>query len=173
VSSAAEPRQRLRSTRTRDLVERRLSMVRLLIAIFVARIAVTVLEVTESNVSWWSALITAGIAIEAWRAWTVSRVAKREHLAPAPVPDSDWDRFLRPLERVGPAVIYVLTAVFVVAVLVLVLLGDSRDTLLDVAVIGREITTFFFLGVVLAGYMSVREAGRPEAGGAGPGSTAS
>ena len=156
MSSAAEPRRRLRS-RTRDLVERRLSLVRLVIAIFVARIAVTVVEVSESNVSVWSALITVAIAIEAWRAWAVSRVAKREQLEPAPVPDSGWDRLLRPLERSGPPVIYALTAAFVVAVLVLVLVGDSRDTLLDVAVIGREITTFFFLGVVFAGYMSVRE----------------
>jgi len=174
VSSAAEAKRRLRSTRTRDLAERRLSLVRLLIAIFVARIAVTVLEVTEQSVSWWSALITVAIAIEAWRAWTVSRVAKREHLEPAPVPDSGWDRFLRPLERTGPAILYGLTAVFVVAILVLLVLGEPHDTLLDIAVIGREITTFFFLGVVLAGYMSVRGAGRPEAvGGAGPGSTPS
>lgn len=158
MSSTAEPKskRRLRS-RTRDLVEKRLSLVRLLIAIFVARIAVTVVEVSESNVSWWSALITLAIAIEAWRAWTVARVAKREHLAPAEVPDSGWDRFLRPLERVGPAVVYGLTAVFVVAVLVVVALGNSRDTLLDVAVIGREITTFVFLGIVFAGYMSVRQ----------------
>jgi hypothetical protein len=157
MSSTTEPqrKRRLRS-RTRDLVERRLSLVRLLIAIFVARIAVTVVEVSESNVSWWSALITLAIAIEAWRAWTVARVAKREQLEPAPVPDSGWDRFLRPLERVGPAIVYALTAVFVVAVLVLVALGNPRDTLLDAAVIGREITTFFFLGVIFAGYMSVR-----------------
>jgi hypothetical protein len=172
VSSTAEPKRRL-PTRTRDLVERRLSLVRLMIAIFVARIAVTVVEVTESKVEWWTALITVAIAIEAWRAWTVSRVAKRGQLQPAPVPDSGWDRFLRPLERSGPAIIYGLTAAFVVAVLVLVALGDPRDTLLDIAVIGREITTFFFLGVVLAGYMSVRQA-RPEApGGAGPGTTGS
>jgi hypothetical protein len=171
VSSAAEPKRHL-PTRTRDLVERRLSLVRLMIAIFVARIAVTVVEVTESKVEWWTALITVAIAIEAWRAWTVSRVAKREHLQPVSVPDSGWDRFLRPLERSGPAIIYGLTAIFVVAVLVLVALGDPRDTLLDIAVIGREITTFFFLAVVLAGYMSVRQV-RPEAaGGAGPGSTA-
>jgi hypothetical protein len=163
VSSSTQPerRQRLRS-RTRDLVERRLSLVRLLLAIFVARIAVTVVEVSESNVSWWSALITLAIAIEAWRAFTVARVARREHRSPAPIADSGWDRFLRPLERVGPVAIYALTAAFVVAVLVLVALGDSRDTLLDVAVIGREITTFFFLGVIFAGYMSVRQPRGPE-----------
>jgi hypothetical protein len=165
MSTGTEPqrRHRLRS-RTRDLVARRISLVHLVFAIFVARIAVTVVEVGESNVSWFSALITLGIAIEAWRAWTVARVARREHLTPAPVPDSGWDRFLRPLERVGPAVIYALTAVFVVAALVLVALGNPRDTLLDIAVIGREITTFFFLAVVLAGYMSVRDVSRPGDG---------
>jgi hypothetical protein len=156
VASETEPKRRFRS-RTRDLVERRISLVRLVIAIFVARIAVTVVEVSESNVSFWSALITLAIAIEAWRAWMVWRIAKREHLEPAPVPDSGWDRFLRPLERSGPAIIYGLTAAFVVAVLIVVALGNSRDTLLDVAVVGREITTFFFLAVVLAGYMSVRQ----------------
>ena len=128
-----------------------------MIAIFVARIAVTVVEVSESNVSWWSALITLAIGIEAWRAWSVMRVAKRGDLVQAPVPDSGWDRFLRPLERRGPAVIYALTAAFVVAALVLVALGNPRDTLLDIAVIGREVTTFFFLAVIFAGYMSTRQ----------------
>lgn len=156
MSTDAEPRRRLRS-RTRDLAERRLSLVKLLIAIFVARMVVTVVEVTEERVSVFSALITAAIAIEAWRAWAVSRVAKRDHLQAAPIPDSGWDRFLRPLERYGPAVIYALTAVFVVAAVVVLLIGDSHDRLLDVAIIGREITTFFFVAVILAGYMSVRQ----------------
>jgi hypothetical protein len=169
MSATTEPgrKRRLRS-RTRDLVERRLSLVRLVIAIFVARIAVTVVEVSESSVTFWSALITLAIGIEAWRAWSVMRVAKRGDLVPRPIPDSGWDRFLRPLERVGPAVIYALTAIFVVAVLVLVVLGNPRDTLLDVAMVGREVTTFFFLAVVLAGYMSTRQAagpGEPTTGG--------
>jgi hypothetical protein len=155
MSTAAEPKRRLRS-RTRDLAERRLSLVKLLIAIFVARIAVTVVEVGEERFSLFTALITAAIAIEAWRAWAVSRVAKREHLQTAPIPDSGWDRFLRPLERYGPAVIYALTAVFVLAALVVLLLGNSHETLLDIAVIGRELTTFFFVAVILAAYMSVR-----------------
>lgn len=151
------PRPRLGS-RTRDLAERRLSLVKLLIALFVARMVVTVVEVTEQRLSFWSVLITAAIGIEAWRAWSVSRVAKREHREPAPLPDTAWDRFLRPLERVGPAAIYALTAVFVVVALVLLALGNPHDTLLDVAIVCREITTFFFLGVILAAYMSVRRA---------------
>lgn len=155
MSSAAETKPRLRS-RTRDLAKRRPSLVRLLIALFVARVAVTVVEVTETRLTWWSLLITAAIGIEAWRAWTVSRVAKVEHLEPAPPPDSKWDHFLRPLERSGPAVLYSLTAMFLAATLVLVILGNSRDTLLDIAIIGREITTLFFLAVILAAYRSVR-----------------
>ncbi|MDX6624307.1 MAG: hypothetical protein QOE75_2239 [Solirubrobacterales bacterium] len=131
MSTAAEPKRRFHS-RTRDLAERRLSL--------------------------FSVLITAAIAIEAWRAWAVSRVARREHLRAASIPDSGWGRFLRPLERHGPAVIYALTAIFAVVAIVLLLLGDSHEALLDAAVIGREITTFFFLAVVLAGYMSVRRA---------------
>lgn len=127
---------------------------------------VTVVEVSEERISVFSAFITVAIAIEAWRAWAVSRVAKRDHLQAAPIPDSRWDRFLRPLERHGPVVIYTLTAAFVLAAVVILLIGDPHDTLLDVAVIGREITTFFFLAVVLAGYMSLRR-GSEEAAGAG------
>lgn len=156
MSTAAEPSHRLRS-RTRDLAERRLSLVKLLIAIFVARMVVTVVEVTEERFSLFTALITAAIAVEAWRAWSVSRVARRDHLQAAPIPDSGWDRFLRPLERYGPAVIYALTAVFVVAALAVLALGNSHDRLLDIALVGRELTTVFFVAVILAGYMSVRK----------------
>lgn len=159
MASDAGTKPRLRS-RTRDLAERRPSLVRLLIALFVARVAVTAVEVTESRLTWWSLLVTAAIGIEAWRAWTVSRVARTEHAEPAPPPDSRWDRFLRPLERSGPAVLYALTAVFLAATLVLVILGDPRDTLLDIAIIGRELTTLFFLAVIVAAYLSLRRAAR-------------
>jgi hypothetical protein len=156
VSIAAEPKRRFRS-RTRDLAERRLSLVKLLIAIFVARMVVTVVELGEQRVNLFTALITAAIAIEAWRAWAVSRVAKREHLQEAAIPDSGWDRFLRPLEKFGPAMIYALTAAFALVAVVILILGGSHDDLLDAAVIGREITTFFFVAVILAAYMSVRQ----------------
>ena len=131
---------------------------KLLVAIFVARMVVTVVEVTEQRLSFWSILITAAIAVEAWRAWSVARVAKREHVAAAPLPDTAWDRFLRPLERVGPAIIYGLTAAFVLAAVVLLILGNPHDALLDIAIACREITTVVFVGVILAGYMSVRQA---------------
>ena len=113
LSATAKKRPRLRS-RTRDLAERRLSLVKLLVAIFVARMVVTVVEVTEQRLSFFSILVTAAIAVEAWRAWSVARVAKQEHAEPAPLPDTPWDRFLRPLERVGPAIVYGLTVVFAV-----------------------------------------------------------
>jgi small-conductance mechanosensitive channel len=160
LPSAAEHRPRLRS-RTRDLAERRLSLVKLLVALFVARMVVTVVEVTEQRLSFWTILVTLAIGVEAWRAWSVARVARREHLESAPLPDSGWDRFLRPVERVGPAVVYGLTAVFAVAALVLLVLGNPRDALLDVAVVCREITTVVFVAVILAAYMSVREQPRP------------
>lgn len=118
---------------------------------------VTVVELGEQRVNLFTALITAAIAIEAWRAWAVSRVAKREHLQEAPIPDSGWDRFLRPLEKYGPAVIYALTAAFALVAVVILILGDSHDALLDAAVIGREITTFFFVAVILSAYMSLRK----------------
>ena len=115
-------------------------------------------EVTEQRVSVFSAFITLAIAVEAWRAWAVSRVAKRDHAPAEPIPDSAWDRFLRPLERVGPTMVYALTALFVLAAAVLLITGDPHDRLLEVAVIGREITTVFFVGVIFAAYMSVRQA---------------
>jgi hypothetical protein len=135
-------------------------MVRLLIALFVARMVVTVVEVTEQRLAFWSVFVTAAIGLEAWRAWGVSRVAKRGDLEPAPLPDTSWDRFLRPIERAGPPLLYGLTAVFLLAAAILLLLGNPHDTLLDVAIVCREITTLFFLAVILAGYMSVRRASR-------------
>ncbi len=131
---------------------------KLLVAIFVARMVVTVVEVTEQRLSFLSILVTGAIAVEAWRAWSMARVARRDHVEQAPLPDTPWDRFLRPLERVGPAVVYGLTALFVVAAVVLLVLGDPHDKLLDVAVVCREITTVVFVGVILAAYMSVRAA---------------
>src|SRR5918998_1716301 len=85
------------------LAERRGSLVRLLIALFAARIAVTITEIAESDVTLFSAFITAAIGIEAWRAWLVSRVA-RGGGGPAVVelPDTVWNRILLPLERRGP-----------------------------------------------------------------------
>jgi hypothetical protein len=157
LPATAEKRPRLRS-RTRDLAERRLSLVKLLVAIFVARMVVTVVEMTEQRLSFFSLLITLAIAVEAWRAWSVARVARGEHAEPVPIPDSAWDRFLRPLERTGPAIVYGLTAVFVVVAVILLALGNPHDALLDVAIACREITTFVFVGVIFAAYMSVRQA---------------
>jgi uncharacterized membrane protein YqjE len=147
-------------SRTRDLAERRPTLVKLLIAIFVARMVVTVVEMTEQRLTLFSLLITAAIGVEAWRAWSVSRVARDEpgEQARAPASDTAWDRLLRPLERTGPAVIYGLTGVFVVAAVVLLVLGDPHDRLLDIAVVCRELTTFVFVGVILAAYMSMRRA---------------
>ncbi|MEZ5121694.1 MAG: hypothetical protein R2736_08970 [Solirubrobacterales bacterium] len=64
-------------SRTVRLVEQRLSIVRLLVALFVARIVVTIAEIAESRLTLWSVLISAAIGIEAWRAWRVRRAARR------------------------------------------------------------------------------------------------
>jgi hypothetical protein len=152
-------------SRTRLLAERRPSLVRLLIALFVARIAVTVTEIAESRVLGWSALITAVIGIEAWRAWSVRRDARRDPSAAShaePVPDSVWDRVLRPLERHAPLALYVLSALYLAAFLALLVAGEPRDVLLDVAVIAREAITVFFLLVIVAAYRSIRPP-RPRA----------
>lgn len=145
-------------SRTRYVAERRLSLVRLLIALFVARVVITIVELTEERITWWSLLVTLAIGIEAWRAWSVARVARRSGVAPGPLPDTVWDRMLAPAERAGPAIIYAATAVFVVVALVLLALGNPHDVLLDVAIVAREITTFLVIGVLIAGYLSVRDA---------------
>jgi hypothetical protein len=144
------------------IAERRGSLVRLLIALFAARIAVTITEIAESDVTLFSAVITAAIGIEAWRAWRVSRVALREGGPAVELPDTVWNRILLPLERRGPAILFVLTAVYVVVFLGVVIAGESRETLLDVAVICREVITFLFLGVLVAGYLSVRPTFRDD-----------
>jgi hypothetical protein len=149
-----------RRSRTRQLAERRPSLVRLLIALFVARIAVTVTEVAESQVTWWSALITLAIGLEAWRAWSVRRDARRAGgpaPAPPPLPDTVWDRMLRPVERLAPPALYGLGAIYLVVWAGLAIAGEPRDTLLDIAVIAREVITFFFLFVILAAYRSLRD----------------
>src|SRR5918997_5899455 len=132
------------------LAERRGSLVRLLIALFAARIVVTITEIVESEVTLFSAVITAAIGIEAWRAWRVSRVARREGGPAVELPDTVWNRILLPLERRGPVILYALSAVYAVAYLAVRIGGESRDTLLDAAVISREVITFVFLGVLVA-----------------------
>jgi hypothetical protein len=156
------PRHRIGS-RSVAIAERRASLVRLLIALFVARIVVTISEIIESEVTAWSAFVTAAIGIEAWRAWRVSRVAHTEKAGQVTLPDSFWNRVLLPLERRGPIVLYSLSAVYAVAFAAVLIAGESRETLLDVAVISREVITFFFLGVLVAGYLSVRPTLRDEA----------
>lgn len=145
--------------KTVALAKRRASLVRLLIALFVARIVVTITEIVESEVTIFSAVVTAAIGVEAWRAWRVSRVAGGAAVA---LPDTFWNRGLLPLERRGPVVLYVLSAVYAVAFVALLAAGESRDALLDAAVISREVITFVFLAVLVAGYLSVRPTLRDE-----------
>jgi len=146
----------MRRLRTTELVERRLSLVRLIIALFVARIVVTIAEITEERVSAFTALVTAAIGVEAWRAWSVARTARAAADEPAALPDTRWDRLLRPAERRGPALLYALAAAFALTYIAFKVFDGNAETLLDVTVIVREVTTFLFLGVLLAGYMSVR-----------------
>jgi hypothetical protein len=148
--------------KTVALAKRRTSLVRLLIALFVARIVVTVTEIVESEVTLFSAFVTAAIGIEAWRAWRVSRAAAYGGGASVALPDTFWNRLLLPLERRGPLVLYALSVAYAVAFVAVLAAGESRDTLLDAAVISREVITFVFLGVLVAGYLSVRPTLRDE-----------
>lgn len=152
----------------RRLVERSASLapllVALLVALFVARVTVTITEFAESRVTWWGVLLTAAVGLEAWRAWTLARVGRAAAPGP-PVPaqatrttaGSGYERVLRALERRGPAVLYAVSAAYAVMYVVLVFAGTSRDALLDVAVVVREVTTLFFLAVILLARRSLRE----------------
>jgi hypothetical protein len=142
-------------SRTVALAERRGSLVRLLIALFAARIAVTITEIVESELTFWSVLITAAIGIEAWRGWRVSR-APHAVGATVTLPDTVWNRMLLPLEHRGPPVLFALTAIYLVAYAVLLIADESADTILIVAQASREVITVVFVGVLVAGYMSVR-----------------
>ena len=156
MSTGGSTRHRLGS-RTVAIVERRGSLVRLLIALFIARMVVTVTEIIESELTWFSAVITVAIGLEAWRAWRVSRVARRTgDKGIVALPDTVWNRMLEPLERRGPLVLYVLTALYAGAFGALLLANESRGTLLTAAQVSREVITLIFLAVLLAGYLSVR-----------------
>jgi hypothetical protein len=145
-------------SRTVAIVERRSSLVRLLIALFVARIVVTITEIIESEVTVFSAVVTVAIGLEAWRAWRVRRVARLQHARTVELPDTVWNRMLIPLERRGPPFLYALTAAYAVAYTAVLIAGESRDTLLVAAQISREVVTLLFLAVLFAGYLSVRPA---------------
>jgi hypothetical protein len=149
-------------SRTVAVAERRSSLVRLLIALFVARIVVTITEVIESEVTFFSAVVTAAIGIEAWRAWRVSRAVRGEPVQAIELPNTVWNRVLLPLERRGPPVLYALTAAYAIAYVAVLAVGESRETLLLAAQIGREVITFAFLAVLLAGYLSVRSTLKTE-----------
>jgi hypothetical protein len=161
MSTGGSAHHRLGS-RTVAIAERRGSLVRLLIALFVARMIVTVTEIIESEITWFSAVVTAAIGLEAWRAWRVSRVARRAgDKSAVALPDSVWNRMLLPLERRGPVALYVLTALYAVAFGALLVASESRETLLAVAQISREVITFGFLAVLFAGYRAVRPTSPP------------
>jgi hypothetical protein len=59
-------------------------------------------------------------------------------------------------------VLYVLTALYAVAFGALLVASESRDTLLAVAQISREVITLIFLVVLIAGYLSVRSTLRED-----------
>lgn len=148
-------------SRTVQVAQRRRSLVKLLVALLIARMVVTVADIAESHLSWFSALISAAIAVEAWRAWRVARAARQSGAAVEPIPDSGWDRFLRPIEHRGPAILYALAAIFAVAYVALAVAGTSRETLMDVTAVVREATTICFVVVIVAGYQSVKERPNP------------
>lgn len=153
----------MRSSRIVRLAERRRALVKLLIALVVARIVTTVGEIVEERLTFFSVLITAALALEAWRAYAVThRAGAHEVDRPSGVPELP-ERILSVAERVGPALLYAFTAVFAVIFAVFELADLSQDTLLDISVIARDVTTVVFVAILLLGYLSLRDA--PPKGG--------
>jgi hypothetical protein len=150
----------VRHSRFASLAARRPSLVRLLIALLVSRIVVTIGEALEERITVWSLLITLAVGIEAWRAWVVHQQGKRAGITATPPPASVWDRILTPAERFGPAFLYALTVVFVVAYVVLEVDGGSKDTLLDVVVLVREFLTLLVIAILVVGTLAARDAER-------------
>jgi hypothetical protein len=153
-------------SRTRDVAERRVSLAPVLLALFAWRIAVTVVEVAASRVSWWSILVTAAIGVEAWRAWSVARIVRSSGgtlaaARPTGPPVNPWDRVLRPIERVGPVVLVAGTVVYAIAMVVFAASGGDHDVLLGVTAGVRELLTFGFLGLLVAAYQSTRGVAPP------------
>ena len=144
-------------SRTVSLAERRSSLVRLLIALLIARIVVTLAELTEESLSVISLVVTAALAIEAWRAYAVSQHAGVREVETSGE-QGKIDSVLRAFERFGPPLLYVLTIGFVAAYVALELGDRSQETLLDVTVIVREVTTLVFLAVIVLGYAWLRRA---------------
>lgn len=101
------------------------------------------------------------VAIAERRGWRVSRASHGAGVT-VTLPDTVWNRMLLPLEHRGPVVLYVLTAIYLVAYAVLLIGGESADTVLIVAQASREVITVVFVGVLVAGYMSVRPTFRSE-----------
>ncbi len=144
-------------SRTVSLAERRSSLVRLLIALLVARIVVTLAELTEQRLSVISLVVTAALSVEAGRAYSVSRHAGAHEVEASGEPGG-VDRVLTAFERFGPPLLYALTIGFVIAYVALELGDRSQETLLDVTVIAREVTTLVFLAVIVLGYAWLRRA---------------
>jgi hypothetical protein len=92
----------------------------------------------------------------------VAIAERRSSLVRVELPDTVWNRVLLPLERRGPPFLYALTAAYALAYAIALAIGESGDTLLLAAQICREAITFVFVGVLVAGYLSVRSTLKAE-----------
>jgi ABC-type polysaccharide/polyol phosphate export permease len=145
------------SSRFVSLAERRRSLVRLLVALLVVRIVVTIAELLEASVSVVGLIVTVLLGIECWRAWSVAKVgANSGAAAEAPARTSRADRILMPAERWGPAALYVFGALFAIAYVVLLVSGEPRLDLVYAAEIAREILLFVVIAVLLLGRSSIK-----------------
>lgn len=157
----------MRSSRIVRLAERRQALVKLLVALLVARIVTTAAELTEQKVGFFTILITVALAVEAWRAYAVTRRAGTRQAAEgrSGIPELP-ERILSAFERFGPTALYAFTGVFVVAYGVFELTALSNTALLDFTAVAREATTVVFVAILVLGYVSLppdeRRSGRPR-----------
>src|SRR5918997_3236095 len=137
-----------------SLVARRGSLMKLLFALVVARIVVTIGEAVESPVSWWSLAIPLALVIEVWRGRAVLRAGRSAagpERANGPPPDSIWEKILRPAERFGPPLLYLLTAAFIVAFVALLVAGEPREDLVELSALVREFLSLVVIAVLVVG----------------------
>jgi hypothetical protein len=132
------------------LLVRRPALFHFVVAIVVARIAFSVLDLVESRIVGYSLLITLALAIEVVVIWRrIGPHRGRVHQPRVGAEGSSLERFLTLTERFGAATVCAVTAAALVVELVLAVRGESRTTLLDVTGAVRWVELAILLVVLL------------------------
>ena len=133
------------------LLARRPALFQFVVAIVVARIVFSVLDLVESRVVGYSLVITAVLLVEVVVIWKrIGPQRGRTHIPRQGAEGTRLDRSLQLTERFGAAAVYVTTALVLVAELVLALRHSSRSALLDMTAAIRWVELVALVLVILA-----------------------